>query len=128
MKNFIIPIFALLLAWSCSPTKDAGNAEKSRSVQIDSTEYEITIIDSGYDTWYLTNFSPAKDRSNDYYRIQNQVGVSNWNDYVNSSRYQRVIENYIYFDFSKDYGIDVNRKLYWYFKYIEDNYRIRLLK
>jgi hypothetical protein len=27
-----------------------------------------------------------------------------------------------------DYGMDVNRKLYWYFKYIEENTSIRLLR
>jgi len=117
----------LLLVWSCSSSKDAGNIKKSRSVQIDSTEYEITIIDTEFDRWYLTNFAPSKDHSNEYYRSKNQVGISNWNDYYNSGRYSRVIENSIYYENARDYGIEVNRILFWYFKFIEDEYKIQLL-
>ena len=95
---------------------------------IDSTEYEITIIDNEFDLWYQLNYSPAKDYSNEYYRSKNQIGVINWNDYYNRNRHSRVIENYLYYDSSVDYGLEVNRKLFWYFKFIEENYRIRLFQ
>jgi hypothetical protein len=127
MKKLIIPLFILLLAWSCSPSLKTGSSDKHSVIKIDSTEYEITIIDPEFDTWYLLNFSPGKDYSNEYYRGKNQVGAGNWNDYFNRGRYQRVIENYIYYDYAVDYGIEVNRKLYWYFKYTEDRFRMRLL-
>lgn len=127
MKKFLFLVFILLLAWSCSSTQKSGSSEKHTVIISDSTEYEITIIDPQFDTWYLLNFSQAKDYSNEFYRSKNQLGVINWNDYYNRGRYHRVVENYIYYDQSVDYGIDVNRKLYWYFKYTEDEYRIRLL-
>lgn len=127
MKTLIFSLFILLLTWSCSSSKKAGSADRHTSVTIDSTEYEITIIDYEFDTWYNLNYSPAKDRSNEYYRAKNLVGVSNWNNYYSRAKYTRVIENYIVFDNSVDYGLEVNRKLYWYFSFVEDKYRIRLL-
>jgi hypothetical protein len=128
MKKLLFPVFILLLAWSCSSMQKTESSDKHSVIISDSTEYEITIIDPEFDLWYLLNYSEAKDRTNEYYRSKNQVGVINWNDYYNRGRYQRVIENYIYFDNSIDYGIEVNRKLYWYFKYAEDKFKIRLLQ
>ena len=125
-------MFVLLIAWSCSPSKKTGAAGRQlaiisdSTIKSDSTEYEIIIIDPEFEHWYLTQYSPAKDHSNEYYRNKNQVAVINWNDYYTRTRYHNVIESYIYYDYSVDYGIDVNRKLYWYFKYIEENYKIRL--
>jgi len=128
MKKLLIPVFILLLAWACSSTQKTGSSDKRSVIISDSTEYEITIIDPEFDLWYLLNYSEAKDHTNEYYRSKNQVGVINWNDYYNRGRYHRIIENYIYFDNSIDYGIEVNRKLYWYFKYTEDTFKIRLLQ
>jgi hypothetical protein len=128
MKKLILPLFILLVAWSCSPSQKTGTSDKKTSVQIDSTEYEVIIIDPEFETWYLMNYSPSKDYSNEYYRSRNRIGILNWNDYFDGGRYHRVIENHIFYDPSVDYGIEVNRKLYWYFKYIEENYRIRLLR
>ncbi len=126
MKKFFLPILILLFAWSCSSSQKAGSAESRPTIKSDSTEYEITIIDNEFNNWYLMNFSPSKDRSNEYYRSKNQVGVSSWNDYYTRNRYHSIIYDFIYFDNSLDYGIEVNRKLYWYFKYTEEKNNIRL--
>lgn len=126
MKNLFLPFLILLLTWSCSSSHKAGSSDTKTSIVIDSTEYEITIIDSEFDLWYQLNYSPAKDRSNEYYRNKDQIGVINWNDYYNRGKHSRVIENYLYYTNSIDYGIDVNRKLFWYFKFVEDKYSIRL--
>jgi hypothetical protein len=128
MKKLIFSLFVLLIVWSCTPSQKSGSSERHSTIKSDSTEYEITIIDNDFDQWYLINYSPAKDYSNEYYRGKNQVAVINWNDYFTRNRYHRVIEDYIFYDNSVDYGIDVNRKLYWYFKYIEDVSKIRLFR
>ena len=127
MKHLIIPMFFLLLAWSCSTSQKSGSSDKSTSIVIDSTEYEIIIIDNEFDIWYLMNFSPGKDHSNEYYSSKNHGGITAWNDYYTRNRHHHVIENYIFYNNSTDYGIDVNRKLYWYFKYVEETFRIRLI-
>ena len=128
MKKLVLPVFILLLAWSCSPSQKTGATAKSNMVVIDSTEYDITIIDMEFDTWYLMNYSPSKDYSNEYYRTKNHIGVNNWNSYFDRGKYQRVVGNHIFYDYPVDYGIEVNRKLYWYFKYVEENHGIRLLR
>lgn len=124
--SFFIGIIALMV-WSCSPSKEATktSAELTKSSQ-DSTEYEVVIIDSGFDLWFLTNYSPSKDRSNEYYRYKNLVAIANWNDYYRLGRYDRVIDSYIDYRPDIDYGIDVNRKLFWYFEYVKSDYRINL--
>ena len=127
MNKLLFSIFVLLVAWSCSPSQKVISSGKKPIIKIDSTEHEIIIIDPEFDHWYLMNYSQTKDRSNEYYRSKNQVGVNNWNDYFIRNLYPNVIDSSIVYDFSVDYGIDVNRTLYWYFKYTEDKFRIRLL-
>lgn len=127
MRKIILPFLFTLLVWSCSAVKNTGSTQADKTFEIDSTEYEITIIDPEFDSWYLMHFSPAKDYSNEFYRSKNSIAVSNWNEYFNRGRFHRVVENYIPYDNTADYGIEVNRKLYWYFKYVEDKYNLRLL-
>ena len=114
-------------AWACSPVKE-GSKTTARLTHdsLDSTEYELIIIDPRFDNWYLMNYSPAKDRTNDYYRSKNLEAVINWNDHYRNGRYTRVIDSYIDYQASTDYGIEVNRKLFWYFRYIVESYKIRL--
>ena len=127
MKNLFLPFVMLLLIWSCSTTPKVASTVKPPVIKTDSTEYEIVVIDPEFDHWYLIHFSQAKDYSNSYYRAKNQVGVSNWNDYFIRNLYPNIIENSILYDNSIDYGIEVNRVLFWYFKYYEDRFKIRLL-
>jgi len=116
-----------LLIWACSPVKEATktSANLVHSSQ-DSADYEILIIDNTFDQWYLMNYSPARDNSNDYYRSMNLIAVANWNDYYRNGRYTQVIDSEINYHPETDYGIEVNRKLYWYFKFLTTNYGIRL--
>ena len=119
MKNFLFSLFILLLVCSCSTQQKAASSARGISIVNDSTEYEITIIDPGFDQWYTLNFSPSKDYSNEYYRGKNLNTVSNWNIYLTHGKYPLVIDSFINYDPSVDYGIEVNRRLFWYFKYSE---------
>ncbi|MDD4598791.1 MAG: DUF6146 family protein [Lentimicrobiaceae bacterium] len=132
MKKLLTAILFMAMFigfWSCKSTRETTTAEGvETSVQIDSTDYDIIIMDNNFDRWYLTRFSQAQDRSNSYYRSMNNLAVSNWNHYYNTNRYNRVINNHIAYNPAVDYGIEVNRRLYWYFKYIEESYRVPLLR
>ena len=117
-----------MLAWACSTSREASKTPATLTLSPgDSAGYEILIIDQQFDQWYLNNYAPAKDRANDYYRGKLVAGVANWNDYYRRGQHTRVIECHIDFQPGIDYGIDVNRKLFWYFKYIQTVYGIRLL-
>ena len=126
LRSVFIGILALII-WACSPVKDATKTSATLSQKDqDSTEYGIVIIDPGFDQWYLANYSPAQDRSNDYYRTQNNMAIRNWNDYYHTGKHGNVINSDIDYQPEVDYGIDINRKLYWYFRYIKSEYRIYL--
>ena len=112
MKNLIIAVFVLLIAWSCAPSHQVAATAKPPVIKTDSTEYEVIVIDPEFDHWYLIHFTPAKDYSNSYYRAKNQVGVSNWNDYFIRNLYPKIIDSSIVYDNSIDYGIEVNRSKY----------------
>jgi len=127
MKKLLFSMFVLLVAWSCSTSQKASSSGPKPIIKNDSTEYKIIVIDPEFDHWYLMNFSQPKDRSNEYYRSKNQIGVSNWNDYFIRNLYPHIIDSSINYDYSVDYGIEVNRILFWYFKYYEDQFKIRLL-
>lgn len=116
-----------LMAWACSPVKEASKSSATLIKEAkDTTEYEVIISDIRFDQWYQKNFSEVKDRSNEYYRYKNTVAVVNWNNYYHTGRYDRVIDSYIDYRPDIDYGIDVNRKLYWYFAYVKSEYKVNL--
>jgi hypothetical protein len=124
--SFFIGIMTLLIA-ACAPVKEVPKTSAALiKNDKDTTQYQVIIIDPGFDQWYLTNFTEAKDRSNEYYRYKNMVAVINWNNNYNTGRYGRVIESYIDYRPNIDYGLDVNRKIYWYFKYVDSVFGIYL--
>jgi hypothetical protein len=124
--GFFIGIIALMV-WACSPVKEVSKTSATLTKNSkDTTEYEVIIVDIGFDTWYLTNYSESKDRSNEYYRYKDMVAVMNWNNYYHLGRYDRVIDSYIDYRPDIDYGIELNRKLFWYFKYVKTEYGINL--
>ena len=127
MKTIVQIATVAFLIWACSPAKQVSKTSASLVLDThDSTEYELVITDLYFENWYNLNYSPAKDHTNEYYRSKNQVAVINWNDYYRQGLYDRVIETPIDYRNELDYGIEVNRKLYWYFKYITEAYKIRL--
>ena len=129
MKKLTFLFIMLIAAWACSQSKEISTVQgKSPTLAMDSTEYMISIDDQGFEQWYLMNYSPAADRSNAYYRSQNRLGVSNWNQYFIRNKHSRVVGSDINYNPAEDYGIEVERRLYWYFKYIEENYQVRLFR
>lgn len=127
-KLIVLGLFGISL-FACSSSKDIANSRyAAKSVTIDTSKYDITIIDPDFDRWYLLTYSDAMDHSNEFYRMKNTFAVENWNDYLTTNKYRRAISSYITYNPSIDYGIDVNRKLYWYFKYIQENYHVPLLR
>lgn len=93
----------------------------------DSSAYELVIIDPDFDLWYIMKYSPALDRSEGTYQVQNRLGVLNWNSFYASGMFSEVIGSYIDYRPEISYGIELNRRLYWYFRFIEERHHIQLL-
>ncbi len=127
MKALSIVGFLLVLMWACSPQKQIVKIKPTTVQSKDSTEYELIVSDPTFETWFALNSNPAKDHSNDYYRSWNSKYVADWNYHYTSGHNSHVFENYIDYDNSIDYGIELNRKLYYYFRFVETSLKIPVL-
>jgi hypothetical protein len=117
---------------ACSSTTKTATQETSTSQEAvrianDSLEYEIIIMDIGFETYLNTIAKPMNFYSKEYYETKNRFYVSEWNSRtLNPLRYRKdIYENQIDYDFNVDYGIEVNYKLYNYFKFVEHKYKQR---
>ena len=138
MKKIIPFIVVLILIASCksynySPTIDNDNENslvKSETVSISSDEndYEILIIEPGFNSWLLSTARPEGHYSQQFLESRNALLVQGWN--------QRNLQPHIYdpnlyevridYDTRTDYGYEVNYKLYNYFIYFQLKYKQQL--
>lgn len=130
MKLIVQTFLILLLITSCNSTINTIPKEKSKlpenAVRIanDSLEYEIIIIDIGFEAYLNSIARPANFYTQQYYETRNRLYVTEWNNrFQNPGNYDTSIyENRIDYNFNIDYGLDVNYKLYNYFKFVEYKY------
>lgn len=127
MKSLMYGVLALLFIWSCSGTKTATvqkNKTQHDAVKIanDSLQYDITIIDSGFNYYLNTMAKPKSFYTESYLENQNRRYVLEWNDRARSGYKPLIYENIIDYDNNIHYGLDVNYKLYNYFKFVENKY------
>ena len=135
MKKILYYLAIGLFIVGCSSTtkttttKDTILPEGAVRIANDDLEYEIIIIDSGFETYLHSIAKPANFYSQQYYETKNKFYVTEWNIRAqNPLRYNSTIyENVIDYDFNIDYGLDVNYKLYNYFKFVEHKYKEKLL-
>ena len=90
----------------------------------DSLEYELIIIDPGFDLWLLRNNYMRGQYENTYLQNMNGIYTSIWNQLYMTG--DRRVESYIDYDMKIDYGFEFNYKLFMYFKYFEDVNKINL--
>lgn len=131
MKKFqiLIPLVIIMSLSGHSMIADhflIQTADSLHLAKTDSTEYDIIIFDSGFESWLLTHAQPIGYHTNEYYRNKNIVYVAEWNSRVRSNRYRAPYEFEINYNPSTDYGEAVNYKIYWYFKYMEQKFRFNL--
>ncbi|NVN18138.1 hypothetical protein GUA46_07280 [Muricauda sp. HICW] len=145
MKKKAIPfiLFGLMLGIalnSCTSQKSTldlsseekalfdSNDEEPVEIANDETEYEIIIIEPGFNTWLNSIARPEGYYSQSFLENRNAVMVINWNQRVlNPMRWNpNLYEMQINYDPSIDYGYEVNYKLYNYFIYFQRKYNQRL--
>ncbi len=104
--------------------------EKEEPVVIanEKLEYQVIIIDQGFTTFLNTVARPIEYYSESYLKNKNRVYVDVWNSRArNPQRFDSSIyENVIEYQSNVDYGLDVNYKLFWYFKFAEQKYKMKL--
>ena len=134
MKTFLTALVIFIFIVGCNSSKTTlKNTEKIQEqpyrIANDSLEYEIIIFDLGFETYLQTIARPANFYTQQYYENKNRLYVTEWNLRAqNPLRYNnQIFENRIDYDFNTNYGLDVNYKLYNYFKFVEYKYKIKIL-
>lgn len=137
MKTYAILFGALLTVIACSTTATTKepmtvkkDIAKNDTVRIanDSLEYEVIIVDPGFNTWLASRAKPRHYYGLTFLETRNYIFVSEYN--------RRVLEPYRYspdlyemrIDYQSNirYGYEVNYLLYNYFMYFQQQYRQKL--
>ena len=133
---YILVIFGVII--SCNTPKNMSstknerleNAKLSDTVTIanDDLEYEIIIIEPGFNAWLAGTARPEGFYSQQYMENRNLIYVNEWNNRVMQPlRYNpRLYEMQIDYRSGIDYGYEVNYKLYNYFIYFQLTYNQQL--
>jgi hypothetical protein len=131
LKQVIFLFTVGIFFWTCgSLPKNNQNLEKEEPVVIanDSLEYEITIIDIGFNTFLNSIAKPEGFYSQNYLEARNRVWVFEWNQRVRNPQQfnTSIYENTIDYQSNTDYGYDVNYKLFNYFLFAQQKYKMSL--
>ena len=129
--KYILSILILgAILWSCgsSPVKKSTDKEEPVVISNDSLEYEIIIIDVGFNYFLNAVAQPRGYYSQKYLENQNRIMVANWNFRVgNPQPYKpNLYWNSIEYFPKIDYGYEVNYKLFNYFIFAQQKYKINL--
>ena len=140
MKNIILAVVTIGLLIGChskKPVVSQNNLTEEQlaaaqndtvSITNDELEYEIIIIEPGFNIWLMTNARPEGYYSQSFLENRNYQYVVEWNQRVMQARgfdpnlYQLPID----YNPQIDYGYEVNYKLYNYFIYFQLTYNQRL--
>ena len=131
LKQFLILFTLCLFVYACgsSPIKNK-NTQKEEPVVIanDSLEYQIIIIDPGFNLFLNTVAQPEGYYSQSFLENRNQLLVLNWNQraMLPNSYSPDLYQMQIDYQPGIDYGYEVNYKLYNYFIYFQRKYNQRL--
>ncbi|MEE9407199.1 MAG: DUF6146 family protein [Polaribacter sp.] len=128
-KQILLLITAGFFIWSCG-SSSINNTVKEEPVVIanDSLEYEITIIDIGFNRFLNSVAQPGGYYSQQYLESRNRIFVTNWNIRArNPMKFNNnIYENIIDYQSNIDYGYEVNYKLFNYFMFAQQKYKMRL--
>lgn len=132
MKNLVYILLLGLFIYSCGPGKNRSFNEGNKkttandTVRIanDSLEYEIIIIEPGFNLFINSIAKPEGYYSQSYLESKNQFLVQEYNARVRQpNRYNPYLYvQEINYDPSTDYGYEVNYLLYNYFVFFSREY------
>tara|TARA_R110002049_G_scaffold24361_7_gene86547 strand:- start:3128 stop:3571 length:444 start_codon:yes stop_codon:yes gene_type:complete len=140
MKNILYTLAVFGFIIGCNTTKPiASKKVKSEkelaqinndtvTIENDELEYEIIIIEPGFNFWLASRAQPEGFYSQQFLENRNYIYVIEWNQRVlqpqlfNPNLYELQID----YEPNIDYGYEVNYKLYNYFIYFQLTYNQRL--
>ena len=135
MKNLAILLVFFTLFYSCNSNKttlkgtssEIQNSIKNDTIRIanDDLEYEIIIIEPGFDAWLATQ-PPMGHYGISFLENRNRRFVLSFNDRVNNDKSRLLYEQEINYNYTIHYGLEVNYLLYNYFLYFQKTYQQKL--
>ena len=135
MKYLSIALLVLLACYSCDSGKNAMrgdtsveevNASDTIRIANDELEYEILIIEPGFNMWVRSQ-PPMGYYGLTFLENRNAFYVLEYNRRVQSiDRSRELYPQEINYDLDTHYGLEVNYLLYNYFKYFEQTYNQKL--
>ncbi|ULC58593.1 DUF6146 family protein [Flaviramulus sp. BrNp1-15] len=138
MKNTIYILLLCAFVFNCNTTKTTTNQKDERlesvkdndtvTIANDDLEYQIIIIEPGFNTWLVSTARPEGYYSQQFLENRNYLYVTEWNQRVmQPQRFNpNLYELQINYQQGIDYGYEVNYKLYNYFIYFQLTYNQRL--
>jgi hypothetical protein len=128
-KVFITAILFAVVASSCSIQQQAATSTAGRgaadgpvATAPDSVIYELIVLETGFDNWFATNRKPLWYHTEEYYRHWDFMYSQEWNNRCIHLAYREPYSYLIEYDYNTDYGVDLNYKLFYFFKFIEYKY------
>lgn len=133
MRYVLVVVAFVFTIMSCETTKPVVQADNeqgtlSDTVRIanDSIEYEIIIIEPGFNAWLITQ-PPKGYYGLAYLETRNRQYVAEYNYRVYAPGFNKnLYVQEINYEPNISYGIEVNYLLYNYFKYFEVTYNQKL--
>lgn len=127
MKTLIC-MFSILIASGTALTAQQDTLQLETTGQEgDSVEYELIVMDPGYETFLVTQ-KPMEYYSQSYYETWNRRYVTEWNyRHMHPTVYGDMYETYIDYQAGTDYGLELNYKLFYYFRFFEKENGVDLL-
>lgn len=137
MKNLFYAVLVIFCFQRCNTTYNTSsdsnsekNVQEQDTVRIanDDVEYEIIIIEPGFNSWLAGRAKPEGYYTQEYLENKNRQFVVAWNNRVlDPARYDPILyEQQIDYNHFIDYGYEVNYKLYNYFIYFQIHYKQQL--
>jgi hypothetical protein len=136
MKKFIYILTLLLIIIGCSASKsNVSSVEKAKSGSNDTIkivneelEYEVIIIEPGFDFWLQSTALPRGYYSQSYLETKNNFYVMEWNNRVRQPQTYspNLYEMTIDYNSTINYGYEVNYLIYNYMIYFQNKYNQRL--
>ena len=117
-KSYLL-LFTFLFFSPLAAQEDLEETIDTLTIKSDQTEYEITIIESGFNQWMASNARPRGFYSQTYLETYNRRYVVFWNGEATQSRYGDLFPFRIPYELHVDYGYEVNYMLFHYFQFIQ---------
>ena len=136
MKNLLIALLLIILMLTACHVKK-NNSENLKNLNTNNDtirianeklEYEIIIIDAGFNSWLNSTAKPRNFYSQNYLETRNKIWVNEWNtrtmepNRFNQNLYEMRIDYKPYID----YGYEVNYMLFNYLTFFQITNNVKL--